>query len=271
MIESVTPGLLANTSLLEETIWIFPSHFQVPSATHVLGYGTSLACYCCIESATAKDYVLYLIYAVEMLCYPLENNISTQISNDNDRWSNIWSHVKYIASRKNQSDFLYSVILNSATFLDMASNMAHRNHHTISLRAGIRQQEMLPNQVTKELELDNYIWHNLLTNKVLLSHLWVGKNTFFVKSQTDLCLLASSHSTWHRTVRAQIHLNMSSLYHSKARLAQQLWYFHTQVRFSTRDQKRKENMQGCVNITMSNSSKFTCLYKSQAAHTDSAG
>lgn len=53
----------------------------------------------------------------------------------------------------------------------MASNMAHRNHHTISLRAGIRQQEMLPNQVTKELELDNYIWHNLLTNKVLLSHL----------------------------------------------------------------------------------------------------
>lgn len=114
MIESVTPGLLANTSLLEETIWIFPSHFQVPSATHVLGYGTSLACYCCIESATAKDYVPYLIYAVEMLCYPLENNISTQISNDNDRWSNIWSHVKYIASRKNQSDFLNSVILNPA-------------------------------------------------------------------------------------------------------------------------------------------------------------
>lgn len=139
---------------------------------HVLGYGTSLACYCCIGLATAKEHVLYLIYAVEMLCYPLENNISTQISNDNDRWSNIWSHVKYIASRKNPSDFLNSAchpqLCLLFTFLDVASNMAHRSHHRISLRAGIGQREMLPDQVTKELELDNHIWHNLLINSVTL-------------------------------------------------------------------------------------------------------
>lgn len=152
---------------------------------HVLGYGTSLACYCCIGLATAKEHVLYLIYAVEMLCYPLENNISTQISNDNDRWSNIWSHVKYIASRKNPSDFLNSAchpqLCLLFTFLDVASNMAHRSHHRISLRAGIGQREMLPDQVTKWPR--NWNWTitsgTIFSLTVLLSCLWVGKRHNF--------------------------------------------------------------------------------------------